>query len=139
MDGLGAKEIDRGKLETARQAEDRLVATVDELAAVLARLAVEPGHCVGVHPPADPARGFVDGGCDPGVLESERGVQAGDATADDGNAALGAGRPPDCRDRCGGAPQCGRSHRCSPYLRVITPASGTASAIPAALRHATPR
>src|SRR5437762_2183217 len=43
-----------------------------------------------MHPPAHPARGFVDGRGDAGVLQREGCVQACDAPADDGDAALGA-------------------------------------------------
>src|SRR5207245_9912299 len=62
VDRLRAQQVDGGELEPARQTEDRLVAAVDELTAVLAGLAVEPGGGGGVVVGAGKARGLVNGG-----------------------------------------------------------------------------
>ena len=102
VQGLGAQEIDPREVEPARQAEDRLVATVDQLATVLAGLAVEPGRGVGVHPATDATRGLVDGRGDARVLQREGRVQAGDAAADDRDPGLVAGAPGG--RECGGRP-----------------------------------
>ena len=49
MDRLRRQQVDRRDLEPAGEPEDRLVFAVDQFAAVLAGLAVQPGRGVRVH------------------------------------------------------------------------------------------
>ena len=128
VQGLGAEEVDPCQVEPARQAEDRLVAAVDQLAAVLAGLPVEPGRGVGVHAAADAARGLVDRRGDARVLQREGRVQARDAAADDCDPALVATMP-DGRE-CGGragqrrSADCGAGHLQEVAAREAGPALG---------------
>jgi hypothetical protein len=63
------------------------VVRVDQLAAELAHLLVRPvAVAVGMHPAADAVGSFVDARRSPLVLQRERGVEPGDAAADDRDA-----------------------------------------------------
>jgi hypothetical protein len=110
---LGAGQVHRWEAEALGQAEDRLVAAVDQLAAELGALPVGPvaGELdeVGVHAAADARRvGLVHGREDPLVLQRQRGGKAGDASADDRDARLrgGAGGS---RERRGAGQRNGRA------------------------------
>ena len=87
---LRGQEVGRRQLEAAGQLEDRLMAAIDQLAAVLADLVVLPGGAsqqrrVGMHAPANPARGLEHTSAIAGILQRQRRVEAGDAPAHDGD------------------------------------------------------
>ena len=90
--GLGGDLVDQGEAEPLGERDHRRVSAVEELAAPLARLVVQPRGRVRVHASADAARRLVDGGGKSRVLERERRVQPRDAGAHDGD--------PRCGPRC---------------------------------------
>ena len=82
--GSAASRSVERQMEALGEVADRRVAGVDQLAAELGHLAVrEVAAAVGVHAPADPVGGLVDGRADPLVLQAERGREPGDAAAHD--------------------------------------------------------